>query len=718
MKKEFSVYGMMCTNCTGIVERTVKKLNGVISAEASLLDKSLTVEFDDELLSEKDIITAVKKLGYKIHAGKTEKDKDGSASELKLRFILSLAFSLPLLYLSMGGMVGLPVMEKEVNYLVQAALAITLIAINYKFFYIGVRAAISGSANMDTLISLGALSAFIYSAVTVAAHYFGIPAHHLYFDSVGMVFTLVVLGKWLEELSKNKTSAEIDKLSALIPKTAVVLIDGEEKVVNTSEINVGDIVCFKSGDYICIDGEVLSGGGSLDKSAITGESLPVETTAGDSVCSGTIVKNGYLQVRAQKVGEETLFSKIIEAVKKAGASKAPIQKVADKVAAVFVPIVSAIAVLSFALWLSITGEAYRAFGYAISVLVVSCPCSLGLATPVAVMVAMGKGAQNGVLFKNAKALQDFNKIKIFVFDKTATITTGKPEVVEYKLYGDEERIFPLVYALEKMSSHPLAECIARFTEDRRADVKVEKYDYIIGKGIVGTVNGEKYYLGSPAILPATVEFKAIDGNYSLVVFSSETELLAEFSVADAVKEGSVFAIRALNGKGLKTVMLTGDGENVAKRIASLTGIGEYVAEVLPEEKAEAVKRYKKSGVVAMVGDGINDSVALKTADVGVAIGGGTDIAIDSADVVLSDGKLDKLPVALSLSEKTFGVIKQNLFWAFFYNVLLIPVAAGALAFAGITLSPMICAACMSASSLFVVSNALRLKKFKGENTAV
>ena len=704
---------MTCTNCTGLVERTVKKLNGTISANASLLDKRLTVEYDNTVLSEKEIIAAVKKLGYKIY-GETEKTNDGSVSELKNRFILSLIFSIPLLYLSMGGMIGLPVISENINYAVQAVLTVILIAVNYKFFYVGARAVFSGAANMDTLISLGAGAAFIYSAVTAAAHYFGTSAHHLYFDSVGMVFTLVVLGKWLEELSKNKTSAEIDKLSSLMPKTALILVNGEEKAVNATDIKEGDIVCFKSGDYVCIDGEAVFGSGLVDKSAITGESLPVEIIVGDTVCSGSIVKNGYLRVCARKVGDSTLFSKIIEAVKRAGASKAPIQKVADKVAAVFVPIVSAIALLTFGLWFIVTGEAYKAFGYAISVLVVSCPCSLGLATPVAVMVAMGKGAENGVLFKNAKALQDFNKIKVFMLDKTATITKGEPEVVDYKLFENADNVFPLVYALEKMSSHPLAECIARFTEGYRKNVAVESYEYFTGKGIVGRINGITYYLGSPAILPDSVNYSVEKENFSRVVFANGKQVLAVFYVEDAIKEGSEYAIKTLNEKGLKTVMLTGDGERAAKSVADKIGIKEYVAEVLPEEKAIAVKRYMGGGLVAMVGDGINDSVALKTADVGVAIGGGTDIAIDSADVVLSDGKLDKLITAFNLSKKTFGVIKQNLFWAFFYNVLLIPVAAGALAFAGVTLSPMICAACMSVSSLFVVSNALRLKKFKKE----
>ena len=528
-----------------------------------------------------------------------------------------------------------------------------------------------------------------------------------------MVVTLVTLGKWLEELSKIKTGDAIEKLGNLLPKTATLVKDGKEYTVLTSELKEGDVILLRAGDYVAVDGVVIDGSAGIDKSAITGESMPEEVGEGSTVSSGSILKDGYLLLKAEKVGEQTLFAKILDIVRSAGASKAPIQKIADKVSAIFVPIVTLIAVITFIIWIIISsGNFELAFSYAITVLVISCPCSLGIATPVAVMAATVRAANMGILFKNAEALQNACKINCVLLDKTATITVGKPKVTDYINYTGEpnETIFPIVSALENKSNHPLAECVISYCGD--SDKKVVDYDYIVGKGIVGTVDKVKYYIGNADLIPENISLPQLPADFegkTVLYFADEYQLVSVFALADYVKEDSKQAISALHQKNIKTVMITGDNQGAAKRIADEVGIDDYEAEVLPQDKYSIVEKYKKAGYyTAMVGDGINDSPALKSADIGIAMGTGTDIAIDSSDVVIANGSLSALEKTIDLSKKALRIIKENLFWAFFYNVIGIPVAAGSLSFIGVSLTPEIASALMSLSSLFVVTNALRI----------
>lgn len=709
MIKKYSVGGMTCSACSAGIEKAVAKLPGVNSVSVSLMGKCMDVSFDESKVAEEVIISAVEKLGYTAGAYGEIKEDDG-AKKLKKRFLISLAFLLPLMYFSMGGMIGLPVPEHKINLIVQCILALIIIIINFKFYISGTRAVLNGSPNMDTLVTLGSFAAFAYSLVITiltfgGKHFDG----HPFFESAAMVMTLVTLGKWLEEISKKKTGSEIEKLSQMIPKIATVIRNGKETQVLVGEISVGETVLVRAGDYLPVDGTVEEGLASVDKSAITGESLPEETVVGSKVVSGSIVRSGYLKVVAEKVGRDTLFSSIIEIVKSAGTSKAPVQKFADKVSAVFVPIVTAIAIITFAVWLIAGGGVYEAVKHAISVLVVSCPCALGLATPVAVMAVTGKAASVGVLFKNAEAIQKIAEVNCVLLDKTATLTEGKPTVTDYENLSElsDEEIKKIVSALEKNSNHPLAEAITAFCGE--SDYSVTNFEYVVGKGITGTINGVNYSLG-------TFSSEPINDKYvgkTVVELRSEGKAVAIFALFDELKEDSASAIKIFNSDGIKTVMITGDNEGAAKLVAEKTGLSEYCAGVLPEGKAKEVSRYNAEGYkTVFCGDGINDSPALKVADVGVAIGTGTDIAIESSDVVLAGGNVLSLVDAIRLGKRANGIIKGNLFWAFFYNVIFIPVAAGAFAFLGFDFAPAMASACMCVSSLFVVLNALRIRKYK------
>ena len=709
MLKKFYVGGMTCSACSSGIERAVKRLDGVKSASVSLILKTLTVDYDENVLTAEKIINTVEGLGYTASA-EFKGQKDDTVKKLKIRFIVSAIFLIPLMLFCMGGEKLFPDLEHKYNLVIQLVITVIVMAINYKFFTSGFKAVKNLSPNMDTLVSLGSLSAFIYSLVVTVVLLNGkhLADHHVFYESAAMVLTLVTLGKWLEELSKRKTGAEIEKLTKMIPDTVTVLTGGEEKVIMTSELNEGDEIVLRAGDFSPIDGEVTEGYAGVDKSAITGESLPEETTVGGKVFSGSIVKTGYLHVKAEKVGGETFFSKIVDIVKTAGASKAPAQKFADKVSAVFVPVVTAIALVTFFVWL-IVGTPYEAFKYGITVLVVSCPCALGLATPVAVMAATGKAASLGILYKDAESLQKTGKVKNVLLDKTATITEGAPKVTDFVNFSSEgnSKIFSVVSALEKESNHPLKNAITEFCGESEETVK--NFEYVVGKGIIGEIDDKKYYLGNFKTLKNEKEFEG----KTVITLSDGVDVLAAFGIADTIKEGSVLAISELNRADIYTVMITGDNQSAAKRVAEETGIKEYRAEVLPEGKAKEVEKYKEKGLTAFVGDGINDSPALKTANVGVAIGTGTDIAIESADVILVNGRLTSLCDAIKLGRKATKIIKGNLFWAFFYNVLFIPVAAGVFAFCGFTFTPDWAALCMSLSSLFVVTNALRVRSYNG-----
>ncbi len=726
MKEKFCVTGMTCAACSAGIERTVKRMDGVRSVEVSLMGESMQVDYDPERVSSEDIIAEVEALGYgaSIFDENIFKESKPQPNKLKKRFLLSLIFLIPLVYFSMGGMIGLPQPKAWISATVQFVLSLAVIVVDFKFFTSGAKALVKRVPNMDTLVAMGSGVSFLYSLTFTILLYFGkVGEHtHLFYESAAMILTLVTLGKWLEEKSKGRTGEEIEKLIKLMPNVVTLVGESGERKIPFSEIGVGDILIVKQGEYIPVDGVVIEGHAFVDRSAITGESMPVELTVGERVTGADVVKSGYIRIEAQKVGADTTLSQIVKMVKEAGASKAPLQKIADKIAGIFVPAVTLIALCTFLIWWGASRDIAAAANYAISVLVISCPCSLGLATPVAVMAATGRGMSLGILYKDAEALQKAKDINCVLLDKTATLTVGTPSVTDFELLsGSKEEALGLAAAIESHSAHPIAECVRAFAQAEYGGegYAVDGYEYRMGEGAIARYQGKTYRLGNRRLLGKIEEKKcyALEKKYSaqgktVVFLANEREMLAAFALADRLKEESKEAIARLKRRGIRLGILTGDNESVAKAIADEVGIDDYFAEALPKDKAEAVQRVQQvGGFVAMVGDGINDSPALKQADIGIAMGNGTDIAMDSADVVLSRGDLRLVDTMVALSAKTVRNIKQNLFWAFFYNCVAIPVAAGAFAFIGLSLNPMIGAAAMSLSSLFVVTNALRLTRF-------
>lgn len=736
MERVFDISGMTCAACAAHVEKAVKKL-GAERVAVNLLMNRMTVESD---ATDSEIIAAVKNAGYGAAVRGGEKARSGAGSTetkkavapdytrtLLVRFFLSLAFLLPLMYFSMGHMAGFPMgsldpHENPVSFaLIQLVLTTPILVINYKFFVSGTRAVLHRGANMDTLVSLGAGVAYVYGLVTVfliSGRVAGNDAHggselamNLFFESAAMILTLVTLGKFLESKSKGKTRSEVEKLLRLRPQEATVERDGALVKIPVDEIAVGDVAVVLPGEYVPCDGEIVDGSTTFDRSAITGESIPVEAVTGDTATSASLNLTGRIKLKAKRVGSDTTLSEIVALIENAGGSKAPIQKIADKVASVFVPVVLGIALVTLIVWLSLGYGAGTALTMAISVLVISCPCALGLATPVAVMAGTGRAAAYGVLVKNAETLQRLCGVEIYALDKTATITEGKPRVTGV-LDGNmqpaddaaKEKILRIASALEKTSTHPLAKAIA---ESYDGDVQAEKSEYRIGYGVVGTVDGAEYALGSTRLAK---EFGVTaDGTDAQTVYLCKRgELIGAITVDDAVKPTSKHAVELMKRMGARVVMITGDNERQARRIAESVGITETYHDVLPADKLDIVERLKRDGKVAMVGDGINDAPALKAADVGIAIGSGTDVAIEAADVVLVKSDLNDVPRAAAVSRATLVNIKQNLFWAFLYNSLGIPLAAGVLYSLGVALNPMIAAGAMALSSLFVVCNALRL----------
>ena len=728
MKEKFSVTGMTCSACSAGIERTLNKKAGVKKAEVFLMSESMTVEYDEKIISKEEIIACVVALGYGAspYDPKNERAKSDKTEILKKRFLISLIFLIPLLYFSMGGMIRLPQPSEKINYTLQLCFTLIVMAINFRFFTNGTKALIHGVANMDTLVSLGSLASFLYSLVLTIGVYVGKIAHaHMFYESAAMILTLVTLGKWLEERSSKRTGVEVEKLIRLMPDTVTVEKDGKQSQIPFSDIEKGDTLVVKQGDYIPVDGSILEGSAFVDRAAVTGESMPLEVSIGDLVTGADIVKSGFLKIKAERVGADTTLSKIVRMVKEAGASKAPIQKIADKIAGVFVPAVTLIAVITFLIWISVSSFSVAA-NYAISVLVISCPCALGLATPVAVMAATGKGMSLGILYKDAEALQKAERIDCVLLVKTATLTVGAPVVTDFACIceqADRESLLRLAASIEAKSNHPIAECIKQYAETQVGEEKIaiENYRYETGKGAIAEWDGKTYSLGNEKLLnklPVGEILKKANAyaeeGKTVVYLLENGETVALFALADTLKETSKEAVKALHDAKIRTAMLTGDNERVAAAVAKKVGIEEYFASALPEDKAAAVERVRSvGGYVAMVGDGINDSPALKAADVGIAMGTGTDVAIDSADIVLVGGDLNAVKDAIDLSKAAVKNIRQNLFWAFFYNCVAIPVAAGAFAFLDFTLNPMIAAACMSLSSLFVVTNALRLNRFKG-----
>ncbi len=739
MKKQFDIGGMSCAACSARVEKAVSSLSGVEGCAVSLLTNSMTVEGN---ISEQQIITAVEKAGYTatLKGSKKAENNNNTVSEfkaLKNRLVASLVFLLMLMYVSMGHtMLKLPLpsflAENHIAIAItQLLLSIVVMVINQRFFINGFKGVINRSPNMDTLVALGSAAAFIYSTYSVflmtslSKMAQGKILHNLYFESAAMILALITVGKLLEARQKSRTSDALKSLIKLKPQTVTVLKDDEEKLLPIDALNVGDIFIVRPGESIPADGVVVQGISSADESAITGESIPVDKTVGDKVTSATINLSGVLRCKAVRVGEETTLSQIIKMVTDANATKAPIAKIADKVSGVFIPIVILIAVITTVVW-ALLGETFGfSLARGISVLVISCPCALGLATPVAIMVGSGVGAKCGILFKSAVSLENLGKVKTVVFDKTGTITSGKPSLTDVipAVGVDENKLLTVAYSLEYNSEHPLARAVVEYAKENgivKADV--ENFEIFVGNGLRAKIGNDDILGGSLKYISSICEVSddlykraeaLSDAGKTPLLFAENKKLLGIIAVADTVKTEAQSAIKEIHNMGIHTVMLTGDNERTANAIGKIVNVDEVISGVMPDDKAKRIEEFKKNGKVAMAGDGINDAPALAVADVGIAVATGTDVAMDTVEVVLINSRPSDVVAAIRLSKKTIKVIHENLFWAFFYNVIGIPLAAGVfIPLLGWELNPMFGAAAMSLSSFCVVTNALRLNFFK------
>lgn len=734
MEKSYQITGMTCSACAGRIERTLNKLNGVDKANVNFAAEKLYVSFDDKNINESEIVSAIKKAGYNI-AGKNAKSEMPAHKKLLIRFIISMIFTVPLLIISMGHMVGMPLpkiidpMENPLNFaIIQLALTIPVMAIGYMFYLKGIKNLFRLSPNMDSLIAVGTLSSVVYGifAITKIKNGHEHMAMELYFESAAVILTLITLGKYLESLSKGKSSQAIKELMELSPKIATVRRGKKELQVKSELVQIGDTVIVKPGEKFPVDGTVTLGTTSVDESMLTGESMPVTKNVGDKVIGATVNKNGYIEYTAEKIGEDTAISQIIKLVEEAQGKKAPIARLADVISAYFVPAVILLAIIAAVGW-KIAGESNDfCITIFISVLVIACPCALGLATPTAIMIATGQGAKNGILIKGGEVLENAHKINTVVFDKTGTITEGIPVVTDIKTNGiNENDLLLYAAAAEKLSEHPLGDSIVKEANSRNITIpEAENFESISGMGIKAVVNGKQIIIGNEKMMN---EYKIKDDFISqittfanqgktAVICAVDGKAAGIIAISDQIKETSRSAVSKLENKGINTVMLTGDNKQTALTIAGYAGIKNVIYEVLPEDKAAEIKKIQESGkITAMVGDGINDAPALAQSDVGIAIGSGTDIAIESADIVLMNGSLEGVNTAIKLSHATIRNIKQNLFWAFGYNILGIPIAMGLLhIFGGPLLNPMIAAAAMSLSSVSVLSNALRLRNFKAD----
>lgn len=761
MKKvKFNITGMTCSSCSAHVERAVKGLNGVKKVNVNLLSNNMIVEYDENILNNDDIIGTVIAEGYgasiqdksNIDNDKNHKKESytNNIKSMKKRLVISICFLIPLMYLSMYHMLyecfKIPVPEvvktlfhgneNAITFVfTQFLLVIPIVYVNRNYFIIGFKRLFKREPNMDSLIAIGSMASMVYGIFAIFMIGYGLGhgnfalvnkySKDIYFESAGTILTLITLGKYLETKSKAKTSDAIEKLINLSPDKAIVVRNNKEMEISVDEVLLNDVVVIKPGKTVPVDGVIIEGSSTIDQSSITGESIPVEKNVGDKVISGTINKNGYFRMRALKVGENTTLSEIIKLVEEASASKAPISKLANRVSLVFVPIVILIAILAFVFWI-MQGQSFEfALSIAISVLVISCPCALGLATPVAIMVGTGIGAKNGILIKSAESLETLHLVDTVVLDKTGTITEGKLKVTDVINYIEKDKLLKIAGSLEEKSEHPLAEAvIIKLNEEKINTVDIKEFTSIPGRGIKGIVEETLYFGGNFAfikenniVLNKKVSDDAKDllnEGKTVLYFANEKEVIGIIAVADTIKPTSYEAIKELKKKNVNVVMITGDNKVVAKVIADKLGIKHVISEVLPQEKEKEVAKLMESGKkVSFVGDGINDSPALVKADVGIAIGNGTDIAIESADIVLMKNDLKDVVTAIDLSKAVIRNIKQNLFWAFFYNIIGIPIAAGGLYLNfGIKLSPMLGALAMSLSSVCVVTNALRLNNFK------
>lgn len=739
--KSLKIEGMSCAACAKAVERATKKLDGILEANVNYAAEKLVVNYEPSKVKISDIKQAIEKAGYKAIEEEVTADKDKEKKEqerelLWKKFILSAIFTVPLLYISMGHMMGMPLpdfihpkMNPMTFALVQLILTLPVIIAGNKFYTVGFKALFRKSPNMDSLIAIGTSAAFLYGIfatlkIAKGAHEY---AHDLYFESAAVIITLIMLGKYLESVSKGKTSEAIKKLMGLAPKTATIIRSEKEIEIPIEDVAVGDIIIVKPGEKMPVDGEVLEGTTSVDESMLTGESIPVEKNIGDKIIGASINKNGTIKYKATKVGKDTALAQIIRLVEDAQGSKAPIAKLSDIIAGYFVPTVITLAVLSGLAWYFLGGETMLfSLTIFISVLVIACPCALGLATPTAIMVGTGKGAEHGVLIKSGEALEAAHKIKTIVFDKTGTITEGKPKVTDIVVVSGitEDELLQLAASAEKGSEHPLGEAIVKNAEEKGLELKkLDAFKAVPGYGIEVKVDQKDVLLGNKKLMSAndvslenlaqSSDQLAAEGKTPMYI-AIDHKIAGIIAVADTVKENSKKAIEKLHDMGLEVAMITGDNKRTAEAIAKQVGIDRVLAEVLPQDKANEVKKLQDEGkIIAMVGDGINDAPALAQADIGIAIGSGTDVAMESADIVLMRSDLMDVQAAIQLSKSTIRNIKQNLFWAFGYNIIGIPVAMGILhLFGGPLLNPMIAGAAMSLSSVSVVTNALRLKRFK------
>lgn len=747
MKQRYDITGMTCSACQANVTRAVKKL-GVNDVNVNLINESMSVDYDDGKISDDDIINAVESIGYGASLKSAEtpktsgkKNEDSLEDETKHRLKVSFAFMIPLLYLAMGPMVGLPVPDFVTgpegalnNAFLQFLLTIPVLFVNRKFFTSGFKGLINRAPNMDTLVALGSSAATIYGIFSIMRMAYGLGfgdfdlvntyMHSLYFESAATILTLITLGKYFEAKSKGRTKASLENLINLAPKKATRIVDGKQEEVDVDQINKGDIILIRPGDSIPVDGVIVEGSSVIDESAITGESIPVNKSVDDQVVTATINKDGSFKFKATAVGEDTTLAQIINLVNEANETKAPIAKLADKISAVFVPVVIVISILTFAIWMLLGYDFEFALNLMISVLVISCPCALGLATPMSIMVSTGKSAELGLLFKNAESLENLHKVDTILLDKTGTITEGRPVVTDIETSMDERNFLELATSIESSSEHPLSTAITTYADENNIHpVKVHEFNALSGKGIKAIVDSKTYFAGNLRLMKEEnidlVDYESVAEEYASqgktsMYFADERKVLGIIAVKDVSKNTSKIAIDELKNLGYEVTMVTGDNKATAEAIRSELNIDKKFSEVLPQDKDKVVKELQDMGKkVTMVGDGINDAPALARSDIGMAIGNGTDVAIDSADVVLMRNSLLDIVSSIELSKATIKTIKQNLFWAFFYNVILIPVAAGLLypSF-GITLNPMFAAFAMSISSVFVCLNSLRLRGFK------